>query len=160
FPDRGQAVKVTESQKMVSTVKRKDLEGKVLGTVEVVRSIEASYTETITALGDSGPISGQRKYHRAVATKDKDTRKLPYDGRALTWTVKDGKITLVAQDQPVLEEENLAGVRKEVGEPWPRPKVLLPAKPVKVGESWTVSGKALRAFVRVKGVRADGMKAT
>jgi hypothetical protein len=158
-PGKGQVTKVTEKFREVTKFKVTGEDGKVVEEGEKVKGREQAFTEKILAVGEKAPSKVERTYGKASETFDRKTFTAPHQGRTITFTFAEGKARAVPAGDPPLPEKLLTVLAGQAGEQLSRRKeALVPKKPVKVGESWTVSGKQAASFIGVPASQADRVK--
>jgi len=162
YPAKGQSVKHTDTSKQVTTVKVTDGDGKVIEDNKEVVDVKQVYVEkSLTDSVKGRPSKFTRKYEKSSTTKGDETKADAYEGQTLAFEMDkdgkyaargEGKFELGAEDKKKLEEDlNRDG---RAADPM---QELMPDKAVKVGDSWTIGGKKLAAFLG-KGVDADKSK--
>jgi hypothetical protein len=121
-----------------------DTGGNALSTQDLDTSTELVYTETVLEKGDKKPSKFQRAYEKAVKTTGAKAEKLPYEGRTVVYTLKDGKYECTTKGEPALPEATLKELAsKESADSSDATDLLAPKKPVKVGETWAIDAKKM-----------------
>ncbi len=146
--DPGKAVAVTAKDKATGSFKLLDGNGKAVQDVKVSEEREEVFTKVIVDRGDKRPKKYKKTYEKAVTIVDGKTTPQDYQGRTVIFEFKDGKHQASAEGAPELDK-NLLGqlARRENGLGAAAHEVLLPTKPVNVGDTWTITGKDLaRSF--------------
>jgi hypothetical protein len=146
----GQAVAVRETTRKVArhTTKNGDLEIERRQREEIV---EEAYTHTTVKKGEPRPMAYERTYRTAQRSVDGKKEKRSYAGRTIVFDQKEGQYRVLVEGKPDLPAADLHALSRQAnpdrkrGEPSPFAVLgaLLPARAVKVGETWTVSGEAL-----------------
>jgi hypothetical protein len=158
-PDKGESIVVQHLDKSTTEVKVTTEDGKVLDESKNEQSREEAYTETVLEKGKKHPTKYKRAYTKAREKEGKKELKRSYAGRTVVFTGKNGKFTVAVEGKPDLAKKDLKELTSEANKPRDDDvENLLPSKPVKVGETWKISGKALaRTFPDVAAGKSKGM---
>jgi len=141
-PDPGKGTLVKSTEKHSGTLKILDGDGKAVQEVKVSEEKEEVYTRTVLERGDKKPKKYKKTFEKAVRTADGKPTTLPYQGRTVVYELKDGKYQASAEGAPELEKHVLDELTKAESNGSPDVyDVLLPKKPVGVGDKWTLAGK-------------------
>jgi hypothetical protein len=145
----GQSVAVRQTQRKVMrlTTKDGDKEIEVRKREEI---IEEAYTQKVKK-GEPRPMAYERTYRQAQRSVDGKKEKRGYAGRTIVFAQEDGHYRVRVEGKPDLAPADLNDLSRQAnpgrkrGEPSPFAALvgLLPARAVKVGETWTISGAAL-----------------
>ncbi len=146
----GQVVAVRQTTRKVArhTTKNGDLEVERREREEIV---EEAYTHTTVKKGEPRPTAYERTYRTAQRSVDGKKEKRSYAGRTIVFDQKEGQYRVLVEGKPDLPPGDLRDLSRQAnpdrkrGEPSPFAVLgaLLPARAVKVGETWTLSGEAL-----------------
>ncbi len=158
FPDVGKSVTVRTSARLTGSVKSIDAGGKVVKEENQHDVLEEEYTETILEAGDKAPRKFKRYYRKSRLDKGKGSTAQPIEGKVVLFELKDGKYRVSVEGKGDLP----AGERKKLGKEAEAylkegvEKPFVPARAVKVGDTWAVPGKALGDQRIVDPVRSKG----
>jgi hypothetical protein len=147
-PGPGEVVEVNRTEDSQSHVRVLDMAGKVVLDRADKKLTTVLYQET-ALVKEPGKLAERlrRRYAKAQVQAGGKTISLPYEGKTVLIEKRDGKYrfvieggdALAAQDAPLLESEFNS---KRLNHLEMR-KVLLPTKPVRVDESWTIDPSPL-----------------
>jgi hypothetical protein len=121
-----------------------DRDGKLVGERKFEGSECGSRTTVLEVDKDGRATRYLRTYDKATEKADGKTRTLSYQGRTVLFEKKDGRFRLGVVGDPPLDDEDverlvrLANGRSETAAIF---RNLAPARPVEVGDTWTVSVK-------------------
>jgi hypothetical protein len=132
-----------------SNLKVEDRQGKVLQSRDENKTEKFAYQETILEkeAGKQKPTRLKRHYDVATVKSGDDSHTLPYQGKDVLIEKKgdsyhfqiEGAGELTGKDAESLEKE----FNREKGEGIDIRKIVVPKKPVRVQESWTLDSDAL-----------------
>jgi hypothetical protein len=130
---------------------------------EEKKTVKLAYTEEIVekAKDARDATKLRRSYTTAERTTDGEKARLPYHGKAVVIEKKGDKYTFTVGGQE-LEEEDAEELEEEFNQgdiPLDN-EDFLPAKPVKVGETWTVDAKKVAEAFDADGPLALDVKTT
>jgi hypothetical protein len=148
-PDVGKAVTIKDTETNSQSNKITDGDGKVIddGKKHTIK-IEEVYTETILEKGDKVPNKFKRTYEKAARTLDDKTDAFSYEGRTIVFERKDGKYVATAEgDKPVSEADLTSLTQKANSDTGTQYELFQPSKPVKVGDTWKITGKQITQAV-------------
>jgi hypothetical protein len=154
-PDVGKTVTVKDTDSNTSTTKIFDADGKALGEeMKKTQKDEQVYAETVLARGDKHPTKYKRTYEKATRTQDGKMTARSFEGLTLVFEEKDDKFTVTVEGDKPIDKADLAELTRKANESEDdRDEVFLPGKPVKVGDTWKIDGKALaKAFAKTGGL--------
>jgi hypothetical protein len=155
--DPGKATVIKTVEKHAGTLKILGGDGKAVQEVQVSEEKEEVYTKTVLERGDRKAKKYKKVFEKAVRTADGKTTPLPYQGRTVVYEVKDGKYQASAEGAPQLDQHILDELAR--GESSGSPDlsdVVLPGKPVGVGDKWTLGGKDIaKSFAEEKVMTLD-----
>jgi hypothetical protein len=141
-PEPGKSTVVKNSDKATGTLKILDADGKTIQDVRVSEEKEEVYTKTVLEAGDKQPKKFKKTFEKAVRTAEGKTTAQPYQGRTVVYSLKDGKYEASAEGPPELEKHVLAELaRGENTGSADAYDLVIPKKPVAVGDKWPISGK-------------------
>jgi hypothetical protein len=144
FPDAGKSVTVRKTARTTTSTKITDAAGKV-GKVNMFDVLEEEYTETILEAGDKAPRKFKRFYRKSRLDKGKGSTVQPREGKVVLFELKDGKYRVSVEGKgelPAEEREKLGNEAEEyLKEGIEAP--FVPARAVKVGDTWAVPVKKL-----------------
>ncbi len=143
-PDPGKSAVNTDKETRGGTVKVVAADGKVLTDRTLESTKEETYTEVVLEKGAKAPRKYTRAYEKAGVTAGGKTAPRSFQGRTLLFEQKGGKYVVTAEDKSALDPRDateLAGLAEERANELD--EVILPQKPVKIGEKWTIDVKAL-----------------
>jgi hypothetical protein len=145
FPAPGKSITVRDSSKTSSSAKVTDADGKVLNDKRQQEGAQEEYTETTIEKGDKAPKKFKRFYRKARADKGKGSKAEPYEGKVILYELKDGKYHVSVEGKDELPAKSLDKLAKQADDRLKEDvdTVLLPGKPVKVGDTWAIPGKKL-----------------
>jgi hypothetical protein len=155
-PDEKKSVSIHSTSEQDVDSRIRDADGKEVKKRQFKHSLVEEYTETVLEKGDKRPGKFRRVYSKAVDGK----KELPHQGRKLRYEKQAAGYKVSAEDDKDLPD----AVAKRLGAEAAGQTLLdsitplLPDKPVKVGETWTVSGKALAAAVQGATLDVDKSK--
>jgi hypothetical protein len=149
---KGDVRTVKEESTEQATVKAVDAAGNALLDKAEKKVTTAAYKETILEQpeGAKQPTRVKREYEKAQVKADDKAVDLPYSGKTVLIEKKGDKYVfqieggdeLTGKDaEPLNKEFNKKAVEEE------DLKLLLPAKPVKVGDTWKLDAAALTKFI-------------
>jgi hypothetical protein len=144
-PDVGKTITVTDNDTKTASNKVTDGDGKVVddGTKHTEK-LDEVYAETVLEKGDKFPKKYKRTYEKATRTLDGKSVARSYEGRTVIFEEKGGKYTVTAEGDKPLSKEDLEELTNKANDnDADKDEVFLPAKPVKVGDSWKIDGKKL-----------------
>jgi hypothetical protein len=141
YLDKGQAVKVVEKDSGTIRITVTDPDGKVLRDDKELESNDAVYTDKVVEAGDRLPKKVTRVYGKSTETKGGKTADKSYSGRTIHFELTDGKFKASAEGKPAVEEKEMQKQAKSLTNEAVKVAALVPAKAVKVGERWAISGK-------------------
>jgi hypothetical protein len=148
-PEVGKSTVLKDNNEHTATTRFLDADGNPTAKdMKHTEKNEEVYTETVLEKGDGHATKFKRTYTKATRTQDGKTETRSFEGRTLIFEEKNGKFTVAVEgDKPVSKEDLEMLTRKVNEQDDAQEDVLLPTKPVKVGESWKVDAKALvKAF--------------
>jgi hypothetical protein len=133
------------------TAKTTGTDGKILKEDHSKGSATFVYTQTILEKPDKDkpPTRLRRQYERAKKKDGDKTTRMGFHGKTVLIEMKDGKWQFRFEGGPELALEDAMIVysdfhdHKTVGEEEDALKMLLPKKPVKVGETWTLDAETI-----------------
>jgi hypothetical protein len=162
YPSKGQTVKHTDISKSVTNIKVTDNDDKELQTKKQQATTEKVYLETTITPSDKGrPSKFTRKYEKARTTGDEDKTE-SYEGETIVFEQnKDGKYEAKPAGKKKIPEDDLKKLAAEVNRDTrtANPAAeLLPDKEVKVGDSWDIAGKKIKAFLGDNSVNVEKSK--
>jgi hypothetical protein len=141
-PDPGKGTLVKSTEKHSGTLKILDGDGKAVQEVKVSEEKEEVYTKTVLERGDKKARKYKKTFEKAVRTADGKAMPLAYQGRTVVYELKDGKYQVSVEGTPELEKHVLDELTKAENSGSPDVyDVLLPKKPVGVGDKWSLAGK-------------------
>jgi hypothetical protein len=150
WPDAGKSITVTDTSTQTSISNILDADGKPLGPKDDkhVQKQEEKYTETVLEKGEKRPAKYKRVYEKAATSMDGKATSRSYEGRTIVFELKDGKYTVTAEGEKRLDAKDVEDLTRRANEDeGEKDQLLLPSKPVKVGDTWKIDGKALaKAF--------------
>lgn len=143
FGDVGKSVTGAKTDKKSSTSKVYDKAGKMLGEEKSEESSEVVMTEVVLEKGDKSPKKFKRTYEKASETAKGKTEAQPYQGKTIIFEMKDGtyQATVEKGEVPAAVLKKLASEASKSSD-----GDIVPNKPVKVGESWTLGKKFFEGF--------------
>jgi len=146
---QGETVQVEKKSTERSSIKVTDGQGNNLKENEENKTQNLVYQQTILQKqpGEKQARKLQRHYQKAEIKTGDHTRKLPYDGKTVLIEKKgnryqfqlEGSEELTGKDAEELDRE----FNKQGEDTVDFNKLMLPRKPVRVGESWTVDTQAI-----------------
>jgi len=136
-PDVGKSMLITKIEKEANAFKLTDATGKVLKEDKGDELKETISTVTVLEGGDKKPKKFKEVYEKAASTKGDKTSEKSFSKRTLNYEWKDGKYEVKAEGEPALIAQELESLAAKASKP-EADEVMLPKKPVKVGESWTL----------------------
>jgi hypothetical protein len=152
-PDEGKSVVQTSTDRLVNSDKLIAADGKVLNEQKGTQVKETVFTETVLEKGDKGPKKFKLKYTKTTG------KATALEGRTVVFEWKDGRYEASVEGKPNLPEKDLADVARKCSQvfEYDLSKLLLPDKPVKVGDTWSFgTASTLGGFVGQKdGVDKD-----
>jgi hypothetical protein len=156
--DVGKTITVKNTDSTTAVIKITDADGKAVGTdMKKTQKDEEVYTETVLARGDNHATKYKRTYEKATRTVDGKAAARSFEGLTLLFEEKDGKFTVTVEGNKPVDKDDLADLTRKANEADEvRDEVLLPTKPVKVGDTWKVDGKTMsKAFAKTGGLNAE-----
>jgi hypothetical protein len=122
-------------------------DGKAIEDEEEKKATVVQFQQTILEQPEAKkrPTRLRRHYDKAQATKDGETKALPYEGKTVLIEKKDGQYhfkieggaELTGKDAELLAKE----FDKEKDDKQDLEKILLPQKPVRVNETWKIDAE-------------------
>jgi hypothetical protein len=158
FPGAGKSVTVRKSARTTGSTKTTSAAGKVIKEENLHAVLEEEYTETTLVAGDKAPKKFKRVYRKARIDKGKGSTAQPCEGKVVLFELKDGKYRVSVEGK----DELPAGERKKLGneaEVYLKEGVeapFVPARAVKVGDTWAVPGKKLGDQEIIDPIRSKG----
>jgi hypothetical protein len=146
---QGDTIQVEKKSTERSSVKFTDSQGNNLQNKEENKTQHLVYRETVLQkqAGERKPRKLQRHYDKAEVKIGDDTRKLPYDGKTVLIEKKGGSYGFQIEGGDELTGKEAEELDHEFNKQGDAPadfnKLMLPKKPVRVGESWSFDMKAL-----------------
>jgi hypothetical protein len=160
YPDEGRSVVVREVNNQSGQSKYFDAAGKLVREDPPEEIREEKYTVTVLerAPGARLPRKFRRAYEKAAVRSGDTTTPLSHEGRSILFEMHNGRYLATAEGQPPLLGDDLARLAERAAPAFTN--AILPGRPVKVGESWTIDPAALgdlpgKAAV-VDSARAEG----
>lgn len=141
--DAGKSYVVKDTDTASNSVTVSDADGKVLQQQKSKTEDEAVYTTTIIEKGDKRPTKFKRAYEKASRTTDGKKAARPFEGRTVLFELKDGKYQVSAEGTPAIDQGALDELAEKVNGTDDGDEILLPKKPVKVGDKWALDAKAM-----------------
>lgn len=153
-PDAGKSITIKTTTKIGGASKSVDLDGKATD-----EKIDAKYedviTETVLEKGDNQPKKFKRTYERLERTENgKAEPRSPWQGKTIVFELKDGKYEASTEKNDDVKAADLKNAARQA-ETDTRTQHLIPAKPVKVGDSWLVDKRILDLFGMEDGLDKD-----
>jgi len=144
--DKSVVVKDTDTKTQVNKVS--DADGNVIKDEKHTETTFEEYTETVLAKGAKFPTKYKRTYEKATRTRDGKATTRSYEGRTLLFEKKDDKFIVIAEGDKPLDKNDLEELTKKANErEEDKDDLLLPKKPVAVGDTWKIDTKDLiRSF--------------
>jgi hypothetical protein len=144
-PDEGKSVINKDFNSNSGTFKLLDADGKVVNQNKTTMVQEQEYTQTVLVGGEQRPAKHKKTYTKALKRLNDKETKLSYEGRAVLFELEKGKYKVSAEGEPPLEPNDLEDLTKRANDPGGREieRLILPGKPVKVGDRWTLDSKEL-----------------
>jgi hypothetical protein len=145
-PAAGKSFTVRELNRATDRTKLTDATGKVLLDGRARQEVrEEEYTETTLEGGEPAPKKFKRFYRKARFGRGKGAVAEPWEGKVILYELKDGKHHASVEGKDELPEKELAKLAQEADG---RLKdnfntLIVPARAVKVGETWAIPGKTL-----------------
>lgn len=158
-PSAGKSAAVAEQYAQTVQVVVKAADGKVVKEQKKTEGRDDAFTETVVAGAGGFPDKFTRHYTKSVRTRDGKSAAAAQQGHGIGFEKREsryeaednGPEPLVSPaDLKVLAAEATAESRKDARE------FLLPKKPVKEGEGWTVSAADLAALLMPDAVLEPG----
>jgi hypothetical protein len=149
-PDVGKSIDVkAESYEDLNGLAT-DEKGKEVKKVQIKTGARQEYTEMVEKVEKGQPVKFHRVYHKARVRFEmkKKYEKAPYEGKKVLFVKKAKGWQVTDQGGKELPDGSgeVLGVQAELGHlNWILP--LLPDKAVKVGETWAVDDKMVRAML-------------
>lgn len=141
-PEVGKAVAVRQTEKMGGSMKMVD-GGKTLVDKKGDDFHETAYVETLMEAGDKLPKKFKRKYEKAVKTEMSKTTKKSYEGKTIVFESMGDQYKASVEGGGAVSDAELQKLAGGVDENVMMEEILVPTKPVKVGETWTIDPKKL-----------------
>jgi hypothetical protein len=143
LPDVGKAVAIRETEKSSGSSKVSE-GGKVLGDQKHDEAKETQYIETLLEVADNEPKKFRRTYEKAAHTQNGKSKSRPYEGKTILFerTADGFKAT---PEGSAIDQGTLTKLADDVHSDVSLEKALVPAKPVKVNEKWTIDSKTFAA---------------
>ena len=146
-PEAGKSVVHHDVEKQTGSIKVSDAGGKVIQEQKPDLLRVDVFTETVLEAAKTGkdPVKFKRAYEKSLAGPADKAVASPFQGRTILFELRDGKYQVTAEGQPELSAKELAPLIKRANDQLKSlgDQAFLPKKPVKVGESWPLDGKAL-----------------
>jgi hypothetical protein len=144
-PDEGKSAINKDFNSNSGTFKLLDADGKVVNQNKTTMVQEQEYTQTVLVGGEERPAKHKKTYTKALKRLNDKETKLTYAGRAVVFEFEKGKYKVFAEGEPPLAPKDLEDLAKQANDPGGREieKLVLPGKPVKVGDRWALDSKAL-----------------
>jgi hypothetical protein len=147
----GDVAHITDTKTTETTSKLTDADGKVLNDDNSKGSETFVYTQTILEKPDkhSPPTRVRRQYERAEKKDGDKTTRMAFHGKSVLIEKKAGKWRFHYENGPELALEDAIVVYRNfhddetVREEEGLPKMLLPKRPVKVGETWPLDAETI-----------------
>lgn len=147
----GDVAHLTETRSVRATIKTTDAAGKVVEEKHSNGSENFVYTQTILEKPDKDkpPTRVRRQYERAEKKDDDKTTRMGFHGKTVLIEKKEGKWHFRYEDGPELALEDTMMVYRDfhdhetVQGQADAHKMLLPKKPVKVGETWPLDAETI-----------------
>ena len=155
-PDVGKSVESRAAWKIAATFKTADSTGKVLGETAMTQTNEEVSTMTVLAKGDKQRDKYKMFFEKAVQEEAGKVTPFSYQGRMILFERKGDKFTVTRRGGTRLHREDLEPLvnRANVQLKQDYNELIMPKKPVQVGESWPVASKEL-AKELAKGLNID-----
>src|SRR3954454_6998385 len=106
YPSKGKSVTVKVTDKLDSTAVVKDAEGKELSNDTESATLREEYTQTTLETKDGKLASFQRDYAVSQNEAGKEKKASSYEGKALTFTLKDKACAVEGKEVKLSEEES------------------------------------------------------
>jgi hypothetical protein len=161
-PDAGKTVVVKTSSKNTAKVTVTDPDGNAKDQPTTPKETEEAYTETVIERSDKRATKFKRTYEKSTTTTAGKKQANSYEGRTVVYELKDGKYEVSVEGTPPLPKKDLDDLakREKVSDADPE-DLILPDKPVKVGDKWSLD-KQLAKFLKeamAGGLDVDSEKA-
>jgi hypothetical protein len=163
-PAVGRSIDVTEVTKINSQTKI-SRDGVDFKELKVDETREVEYAETVLEKDSGGPTKLQRSYERAVKKVSGKPEVLPYERRTIIFDLlQGGSYHASLKGEPALPGKMLRQLARDFSTP-NQPAlhrflpVLLPSRPVKINERWTIDRDALTKALSLS-AEPNGSKAS
>jgi hypothetical protein len=140
-PDPGKGTLVKSTEKHSGTLRILDGTGKAAQEIKVSQEKDEVCTKTVLERGDKKPKKFKKTFAKAVRTTDGKATPLAYQGRTVIYELKDGKYQVSVEGAPELEQHVLDELTRSANGSDLDSDLLLPGKPVAVGDKWALAGK-------------------
>jgi hypothetical protein len=154
FPAKGQPIKGDEKLQQNAMVTVTDGDGNVVMDSKQDKTSVRVYVEKTLDVANGRRTKFSRKFEKATDKAGGEAEDKPYAGRTVLFEKSDGKWGTTAEGDATLSEDDLKELTEQArraDDPDRSPDAFYPKKPVKVGEKWALSGKALaKAFDTLK----------
>lgn len=163
---KGEPRRIVKEERGRLKAKLVDGDGKVFHEDDQKNETDYIYEEIILEVCEKTkfPSKVQRKYEKAVKKTGQQSTKLPFDGKTVILSRKNGKCSFEWPDGKKVSKEAAAELAKSFD---PNPvdanienKILFPRDTFRVGDSWTIDSLSLlKHNPDLKGLKADAKKA-
>jgi hypothetical protein len=146
-PDVGKSIDVKEESGQEVDQRILDEKGKELKKNQAKQVHREEYTHTVLKSDKGKPVKYRRVYRKASISDDKQNFSLPHEGKKVLFEKTKTGWEVNSEDRKGLPAGTIKELSKHAGQSIVDSITpLLPDRAVKVGESWSVSGKQAQAI--------------
>lgn len=159
-PEAGKSVVLKSHHRTIVTFKQFDEEGLLLSDTKTERVEEEICTKTVLESGKDRPRKYKKSYEKALLGDGVRENPRSYQGRTILFELQGDRYQVREEGEPNLkprDREELEAKANDKEGKGDLDQILLPGKPVKVGETWNVDAIAFARKLSDEGELVGGL---